>query len=355
MLNFLSSIFSMTPAQSRWITTSAINKRSTEELVILGLCLVSVLALSPFMVFRVLNNEWFLAAINTALVSSTLVMMAFILITHRIRIASIVLTFCYTISIISVLHIKGISHIYWTYPAMAAAYFILKPREAAAINTMMLFAVLPVILASMPPAQYLVLLATLIASNLIAYIFAQQMNIHRAQLSELASHDPLTRTGNRHALEIRLQEAIATKQRREENIALIVIDVDDFKVINDSHGHHIGDDVLIRLADIMRTRIRITDGLYRFGGDEFVIILMSADIPIAYNFAEQLRALIENTQILADHTVTVSFGVTEVLEFDITQTLIKRADKALYQAKQAGRNRVKIVEEKWEPTAISTR
>ena len=156
----------------------------------------------------------------------------------------------------------------------------------------------------------------------------------------LATKDPLTNTGNRRALEDRLREVVAGFRRNPQPASLLLFDLDHFKAVNDRHGHAKGDEVLQGVAQIVRLRIRVTDSMYRIGGEEFVVLLEGQDIQQASRLAEQLRTLIEVNELVSDPDVTVSIGVAEFEAGESAGDWLRRADDAMYQAKRLGRNRI---------------
>jgi diguanylate cyclase (GGDEF)-like protein/PAS domain S-box-containing protein len=159
-------------------------------------------------------------------------------------------------------------------------------------------------------------------------------------LMELAVKDHLTKIYNRRYITERLEADIELCKRANRTFSLIMFDIDHFKNINDTYGHNVGDNVLIKLTDIVKRRIRKIDIFARWGGEEFMIILPESRLENARLLAENLRKLIEETDILRDRTVTCSFGVTEYYEGDTVDFIVKRADDCLYKAKSLGRNTV---------------
>lgn len=159
----------------------------------------------------------------------------------------------------------------------------------------------------------------------------------------LALLDPLTLVGNRAALDNSLKRELQLASRQQQPLSLLMIDVDYFKSINDRYGHHQGDRILCDIAKTIQSVCRSTDSLFRYGGEEFVVLLNNTHASGAGVIAERIRQQIENTPLAVSTTpgaVTVSVGVS-TCEGDINETvesLFERADKALYQAKQAGRN-----------------
>jgi diguanylate cyclase (GGDEF)-like protein len=122
----------------------------------------------------------------------------------------------------------------------------------------------------------------------------------------------------------------------------VLFDVDHFKVVNDTYGHQIGDEVLVRLSLLISSASRGVDLLARWGGEEFVILATGTDGSMASQFAEKLRAVVERAEFGVAGSVTCSFGVAEYAEGDSARTFVARADSALYKAKANGRNRVEF-------------
>ncbi|WP_301002550.1 GGDEF domain-containing protein [Capsulimonas corticalis] len=163
-----------------------------------------------------------------------------------------------------------------------------------------------------------------------------------AELEALATTDGLTGLKNHQAFQECLSEEVQRALRHGQSLSLVLMDVDHFKHFNDTHGHPAGDVVLKTVALILREVARDTDLTARYGGEEFVTILPETDIEGASALAERLRASIER-HYWPLHPVTASFGVAALKHTDICGAdIIARADRALYQAKAAGRNRVVV-------------
>ena len=175
--------------------------------------------------------------------------------------------------------------------------------------------------------------------------------INNERLKRIGLTDSLTGVNNRRYLERRLDEEIGRTRRNETPLSCLYIDIDHFKKINDTHGHQGGDEVLQEIAKRIKAELRLSDALARFGGEEFVVLLIDAPLLQALVVAERIRTGIADCPVtLADGTkqrVTVSIGLTELEAQDrhletekIAPLLLARADSALYQAKKTGRNRV---------------
>lgn len=161
------------------------------------------------------------------------------------------------------------------------------------------------------------------------------------KLAFVAGHDSLTDILNRGRIEWVLRHLIEDTNKTHHTFSAIMIDIDSFKHINDTYGHSVGDDVLIRLADIMKNGVRPTDYAGRWGGDEFVILLPDTDIDQSEKVADRMRRNFAEADILPDgKAVTASFGVTTSYEGETLESFYRRMDSALYTAKGAGKNQV---------------
>ena len=167
---------------------------------------------------------------------------------------------------------------------------------------------------------------------------------YAARMEELATTDSLTGAANRRSLFAIAERELAHSIRHQTPCAALVLDVDAFKAINDRHGHAAGDQVLKKVVEVCRHALRVTDVVARLGGDEFAVLLPQTTQEAAFALAERLRATIETTDYgppWQDLHATVTIGVSGCNggHHDV-DTLLRSADRALYQAKQAGRNRV---------------
>ena len=201
-----------------------------------------------------------------------------------------------------------------------------------------------------------IIVTLLIALMSLIYLFGKERWIHdnvqldkRLKLQELArdlrfqaTTDSLTGLFNRLKFNQALAAEISRSMRYGTSLSLLLYDVDNFKTVNDTHGHQIGDKVLVQLSRFVPSLLRNTDLLARWGGEEFVILTPGADGEMAYQTAEKLRIAIEHARFDSIGMVTCSFGVAEYVQGDTADTLISRADDALYRAKLNGRNRVEL-------------
>ena len=167
-----------------------------------------------------------------------------------------------------------------------------------------------------------------------AYDEIRQQTNHLMTFTEVRT-DPLTRVSNRRGLDDSLESMFALMDRYEQYFSLAIFDIDHFKQVNDKKGHLHGDRTLQAVARILDGAIRDTDLLARYGGEEFVVVMPHTNLENACLFAERVRSTVESSLGL-----TVSGGVAMALDGDNAQSLLSRADAALYSGKAAGRNRI---------------
>lgn len=193
-------------------------------------------------------------------------------------------------------------------------------------------------------ATYFAVLAVLLL-NSIGFVL-MQMEHAVSQQHELASHDRLTGLYNRLALMELMDHHLALARRRHSPLALLMLDIDHFKVVNDQHGHLVGDEVLRQVAQRAQARMRSADMLARFGGEEFLALLPATTIEGARAVAEDIRRAVGDLPMVVNGVsipVTISIGVHSSLPTEgptAAESMIDRSDQALYQAKHQGRNRV---------------
>ncbi len=183
-----------------------------------------------------------------------------------------------------------------------------------------------------------------VISRLLRFISAvtSELEASNREVTKLSITDRLTQLVNRTYLEQALDEWIHLATEHGTPFAVILLDMDHFKQINDTHGHLVGDDVLVRMAHVLTANARNVDIVGRWGGEEFLMITPNISMDEARQLAEKLRLAIESFELPVVGRMTSSFGVAEYTPGDDSSKLIARADTALYAAKKAGRNRVEI-------------
>jgi diguanylate cyclase (GGDEF)-like protein len=185
----------------------------------------------------------------------------------------------------------------------------------------------------------------------IAVIFAEYLSLSIAniklweKLADQSVRDPLTRLFNRRYMEETMQREILRAARKQTKIGIIMADIDHFKNFNDTHGHKAGDELLIKLADLFKSKIRGSDIACRYGGEEFILFLPESSAEETYKRAEYLREEVKNLKVYFHEqllpSITLSLGITTYPDHGIElNDLIREADIALYKAKEQGRDRV---------------
>jgi len=174
----------------------------------------------------------------------------------------------------------------------------------------------------------------------VAIAGLSQLRRTQAQLELLATHDPLTTVLNARAFASQVAQELGRNRRYGRPLALIYLDLDDFKRVNDAHGHATGDAVLRLVADAMRSAVRQADFVGRLGGDEFGVLMPETDGSVAHSVANRLAGGIR-TVFRGTPSVTASIGVVAVTGTEAgSDELLRKADQAMYEAKQAGKDRV---------------
>ena len=305
-----------------------------------ALSTVGVLFLVPFAVHDFLRERYVLGTAVVAVVA-TLAVDAVVIQRRRsppIPYALLLVPMAAAITI--ALRTLGVIGAFWCYPAVLFFFFVLPLWPANLCSIGLLAGATWMVhryLGTRITVRFAVSLAMTIV---IVNIFQSIIRELQGRLLELAITDPLTGAFNRRQMESRLAESIAVARRGGRPVSALLIDIDHFKRINDERGHEAGDDVLKGLVLLVKERSREIDLMFRMGGEEFVLLLPATAEPEAARLAEELRASIAEAPLLAGRPVTVSIGVAELRADDDRESWIKRADEALYAAKNAGRNRV---------------
>lgn len=188
--------------------------------------------------------------------------------------------------------------------------------------------------------QHYVVAVEIHSSSSPRYAMRQRLE----ELQELALHDPLTGIANRRFVEISLAARLEEFKRYGFDFSVMFIDADNFKTINDTHGHIVGDRILKMISATVANSLRSFDVIGRWGGEEFVVLLVNTKSEDMFKLADRLRRLVENSALKLDSgetlKVTVSIGATAAQRGDTVDSLIERADKLMFESKRRGRNQV---------------
>lgn len=226
----------------------------------------------------------------------------------------------------------------WVYPVLVSAFLLLRTHEATAI-TLTASGLLTALVHQQGAGlrETAIFMATCLLTLVFTHIFASRLHRDNQMFRDRSLRDPLTGLGNRRQLDDMLNELSA--QTSATHWSLVIFDIDHFKSINDRFGHHVGDACLQRVAHAMQSQLGPDDKLYRFGGEEFVLLSPTPG-PQALKLAQRVRQHIETTPLIRQTPVTLSAGVASRLKDQSVRHWLARADHALYEAKESGRNRV---------------
>ena len=256
------------------------------------------------------------------------------------RVAACIIAFMQTAASVFFAFSVGFEASFWLFASGVANYYIVDRRVALLFNSIACILVAGFALGD--PGLSIRYAASFVMINLFLFSFAHQLEKKNRQLDHMLTVDPLTGAGNRTALEEALRRVKSQFDRHQVPVSLIMIDLDHFKRINDTHGHGEGDKVLHRVASLIRKRLRPTDSLYRFGGEEFIVIAENTHMDQAAYLAEDIRRRVEKNGARqnrkSDTVLTVSLGLAQLRVSEDADAWLSRADKAMYKAKAMGRN-----------------
>lgn len=326
----------------RYIVQTDPRPSSAESYLPLLLSAAGGLGVLPFAILRLMQQQWTAAAIDIVIVAGFFALGTYVFRTRHVRAASVAIAVLCVTGVLATVYLIGPHQVYWAFPALMAVFYLVSAREAIFAATVTIVALLPALLPTSDSHETTTILITITVTSAIAYAFSLITNSQREKLLLLATKDPLTGAGNRRGLDAKLLEVVNAHKRFGTPSSLLLIDLDHFKKVNDIHGHAVGDQILQRITEIINLRIRVTDSLYRIGGEEFVVVLEGADLRRATHLAEQLRTLVHANELVPDQAVTISLGVAEIRDGEVGNDWLHRADEALYQAKDAGRNSTSV-------------
>lgn len=318
--------------------------RTDSPFAILSLMgLFGILGISPFIVFRFLDGSYLVAIADSFMVLTTIGAIIYAWITNDTSHAGLVLVGVFFVVALVVATSIGISGALWAYP-LVLINFLLAPPRIALVATFTLLTSLTCYTLLLPgqvfedDRQLVSFLVTSLMSGTLAYIFSSRTRTQHEKLQSLAALDPLTGARNRRAMNDDLQRASTRQRRLQQPQALMVMDLDHFKQINDQYGHPAGDKVLVDFVALIQRHTRSTDRLYRFGGEEFLLLLPDTDLPGLRQATQHLLQRVRQHLIGPGGKVTVSIGGAMLRPDEDWNSWLQRADRCLYQAKGSGRD-----------------
>ena len=314
--------------------------RTTSEKVLLSLSLLAAITISPFAFLRWFEGETTLAIIDAIIAFTAFMFFLFIFITRKISAANKLLSIFLALAVLVTIFIKGESQILWLAPTVIAINYLMPLKLASITSASLALAILIIIYPRVDLTYLFTFIATTGLTVTLSYVIFRSYTDKQNELSLLALIDSLTSSGNRRALDLKLAEVIASQRREKYTMCLVLIDLDNFKEVNDDHGHAVGDQILVSICELITQHTRVLDTLYRYGGDEFIIMPLNMNIKTTKRLAEKIRCIIEQHEFTYNIKLTLSIGVAEYKMHDTPESWISRADTALYKAKESGRNKV---------------
>jgi len=307
---------------------------------------ITCLLIIVFVPLRWINGDIAQLKINL-LTLFTMILINLSLFNNKTKSAKLItLAIIYTYLIGSAL-ISGPSHIYWYYPITTLVFFILPPKKALIATTLLISIVGLIILNELNLIEWVKIILSTLSNILIAYIFCSKTHHHINTLGTQAMIDELSGLSNRRSFDKALSKHAVPSSSSAQTNYLMLLDIDNFKYINDSYGHIVGDNVIKHFSNMIQKSIPENSLAFRLGGDEFAIIFQSSEVTQAMILAEKMRQQMKgNTYINAldssNISYTTSIGVA-VYELD-RKKWYSNADKALYRAKRDGKDKVSFFE-----------
>lgn len=303
----------------------------------------ATLGISPFAVWRFVKGDWLIGIADTLIIILILGSVVYAWRTGNTRYPGLVIAMTNCVGGTVVALTAGHVTLFWMYPAFITCFFLTAPRVAVALTLGSLFTLSIASGVFVDTQQMLTFTTTSLVVSACAYVFARRNEAQRKQLEKLAAIDPLTGIKNRRSLDEMLA-TIMGKERPKTGIGLVLVDLDHFKRINDAHGHSAGDLVLQDFVGLVKRNIRRTDQLFRFGGEEFVLMLPEVDRTRLHAALEHLLQVVRDSLEGPAGKITASFGAAILRPDESAKQWFNRADEALYAAKAQGRNRIVIAD-----------
>ncbi len=319
-------------------------KSDTHLAILTAFSIVASLAIGSFAVFRLIQGQIAVALFDSLLVAVMMGGLVYAWKTGRSALIGNLSATLLAAGALFLIFVPGLSYL-WLFSLMIAIFLTASRSVSIAISLLFIVAVgsAPDVFADRVERFTFLAVAGQVA--LFSFVFAWQTSHQHRKLDLMANRDPLTGLGNRRALRREIAARAEAARIGGEQAALALIDLDHFKEVNDSHGHDAGDKVLVDLAAIAEDTMRACDSFYRYGGEEFVLV-MPGTLPEGITPAlEKLQDAVRRQLRGPDGPVTVSIGAAGLRVDDDPGRWLSRADRALYAAKSAGRNRICIDEE----------
>jgi diguanylate cyclase (GGDEF)-like protein len=321
--------------------SSAIAIRDYRVLATRYVAIVAVLVVTPFVFLHFFQGRTTLGLL-LAIVAVVLVASARSSLRGQPMSLLLLLGFVPTVTTLLALSLvsQGITAVLWVFPTLMTFYLMMTEKQAWVSNVILVAVIVGMSVVTLNQDEAVRIAASLIAVSMFSIILTrvithQQQNLHRQ-----ITTDSLTGVSDRILLNSTLEQAARRVDEEGQNASLVALDLDYFKDINDEYGHDVGDEVLKRVGATLRRSVRKSDSVFRFGGEEFILLFADIEPEQCMRIVEKLRLTIEGLTIEPVERVSASFGLAHKRKGESWQDWMKRADVNLYEAKRLGRNRV---------------
>jgi diguanylate cyclase len=305
--------------------------------------LFGVIGISPYAVYRLATGNYLVGVADITIVLSTVLAVLYAWRTGDTVKPGIYLAAIFSTAATLIAINLGVNGLFWIYPLILFNFFMVSPGKALIATTLVLTTMVGY--GQLHPGrvfdsnyQMVSFLVTSMMASTLTYIFAYRTRSQRDQLQQLAIQDPLTGARNRRAMNEELRIAASIRRRHGNSYGVLVMDLDHFKRINDSFGHQAGDQVLVDFVELIKRSSREEDRLFRFGGEEFLLLLPNTAKAGLQAAAQHLQQQLAEHLMSPGGTVTMSVGGATLRNSEHWESMLKRADQRLYRAKNAGRN-----------------
>jgi len=325
--------------------------RSDFQLSIITLMgLFGVIGVTPYAVYRLTTGNYLVGSADTVIVVSTVLAVLYAWRTGDTVKPGIYLATIFSAGSTLIAINLGVNGLFWIYPLILFNFFMVSPGKAL-LATLLVLVSLVAYGQHNPGAvfesdyQMVSFLVTSMMASVLSFVFAYRTTSQRDQLQQLAIHDPLTGARNRRAMNEELKIAASSHRRHGNSYGVLTMDLDHFKRVNDNYGHQAGDQVLVDFVELIKNSSRKEDRLFRFGGEEFLLLLPNTDRVGLLAAAQQLQQQVAHNLRSPGGAVTMSVGGAILRRDEHWEDMLERADQRLYRAKSAGRNCVVIADE----------
>jgi diguanylate cyclase len=327
------------PRESRLKLVKARMQSDLRLAIVTLFCLCTFLIIGSFGIYRLSIGDWLNGVVDLVIVMVLLALAILAWNPKWTHTAANLVALSASLAGVTVTLLLGLTTM-WVFAILVANFLMAQRPVALTVSLAMVGSIALVPEVFVNRIEHLSFIAVASMVSLFSLIFATRVDNQHGQLTEMASRDGLTGAYNRRALDRDLMKLVHSSPKRRHNHCLAILDMDDFKRLNDRHGHEAGDKVLIRLTEIVRSATRKNDRFYRYGGEEFVLLLPDTSLAGARTALINLRKNLARKLAGPDGKVTASFGLARLRPSETPDTWLDRADQALLTAKRKGKNRI---------------